>query len=248
VHPPVDGAPADEPQVSNYVQAIPIFLASDADVSRYFKECHDEIDAITGNHVTILVAKEIAASDAAGVAAVLDQGPAGRFAGLKFGDLPCLWVEDALKQHAVIKLPHEFQNISQTLRTLADVCRKTKDAGAIQKMMTDQLTDDARSRSPLMNALLRELPMSKSSERLIAVICGVVFVSVILVIALFIPTPTPFQYTIFRIVLALAAGGFVSMTPGFIEANVGNVIRGGGALAVFVIVYFYAPAALQALK
>lgn len=89
--------------------------------------------------------------------------------------------------------------------------------------------------------------MTKSSERRWAVICGVVFVAAILVIALFISEPTQFQYTVFRIVLALAAAGFVSMTPGFIEAKVGNAVKAGGALAVFLVVFFYAPAAMSAL-
>jgi hypothetical protein len=61
-----------------------------------------------------------------------------------------------------------------------------------------------------------------------------------------IPQPTSFQYTFFRVVLAAAAAGFVSMTPGFIQVKVSNWLRAGGALGVFVVVYFFSPAVLVA--
>jgi hypothetical protein len=64
------------------------------------------------------------------------------------------------------------------------------------------------------------------------------------VLAIVFPKPYPFQYQVFRIVLALAAAGFVSMTPGFIEVRISTFLRAGGALAVFAIVYFYNPASL----
>jgi hypothetical protein len=235
-------------QTSSYVQAIPIFLSSDPEVARYFKECRDEIDLITGSHILILLAQEIRASDTAGVVSALDAGQTGRFAGLRFADLPCLWIEDEFNRHTIVKLPHEFQDIGQVLRTLADVCRTTKNAPEIQSLIEERMATDIQARSPLLNAIMKGLPVDKASERRIAVICGVVFVAAILIIAIFIPEPKPFQYTVFRIVLALAAAGFVSMTPGFIQAKVGNFIRAGGALAVFAVVYFYAPAALEAFK
>lgn len=234
---------------STYVQVVPIYLKSDVEVARYFTECRDEIDAISGENLVILLAQEIRASDTAGVVAALtkDGTKPSRFAGLGFGDLPCLWVEDGLGRTAILKLPHEFADISQVLRTLSDVCAQTKDAPQIEALVSQRLKANASARSPWLAVLLGGFPLSKMWERLIAVGFGVVFVTAVLVIAMFIPSPTAFQYTIFRIVLALAAAGFVSMTPGFIEAKIGTVIRAGGALAVFVIVFFYSPAALQAL-
>jgi len=86
--------------------------------------------------------------------------------------------------------------------------------------------------------------MSKSAEKLIAVVFGVVFISTILVIAIFFPQPTTFQYTVFRIVLALAAAGVASVVPGFLLVTVGTWVRAGGAIGVFVVVYFFSPAAL----
>lgn len=80
---------------------------------------------------------------------------------------------------------------------------------------------------------------------------GVIFIIALLVIAIFFPEPTPFQYIIFRVVLSLAAAGIGAMLPGFITAfvNIKNPIiklgvRGGGALALFAITYFFNPAAI----
>lgn len=86
--------------------------------------------------------------------------------------------------------------------------------------------------------------MKKSQERLVAVILGAVFVAAILIIAIFIKTPTEFQYFVFRSILSISAAGFVAFTPGFIDVTIPKVARAGGALAVFLIVYFYSPAVL----
>jgi hypothetical protein len=68
--------------------------------------------------------------------------------------------------------------------------------------------------------------------------------AVILIIALFLPVPTLFQYQVFRIILALAASGAASMIPGILNLQIPDFITAGGALAVFVVVYFYSPAQL----
>lgn len=81
-------------------------------------------------------------------------------------------------------------------------------------------------------------------ERIVAVVCGVALLVCILLLAVFIPNPTPFQYTTFRIILALAAGGFAGTFSGFLDVTISTWIRAGGGLAVFVIVYFYATAKL----
>ena len=90
----------------------------------------------------------------------------------------------------------------------------------------------------------RDEGLKKSTQQLLAFVFGVVFLIAVLALAVFIPNPTPFQYTVFRIVLALAAGGVAAMIPGFIRAEVPKYVQAGGALAVFVIVFFFSPAAL----
>jgi len=86
--------------------------------------------------------------------------------------------------------------------------------------------------------------MTKDRERRAAYAFGVVFGSVMLVVAVFIPDPTPFQYFVFRVLLALAAAGIAAFIPGFINVNWGKGVRAGGALAVFAVVYFFSPAQL----
>jgi hypothetical protein len=90
--------------------------------------------------------------------------------------------------------------------------------------------------------------MNKSVERFLAFGFGIVFVVVLIILAIRFPNPTPFQYTVFRIVLALAAGGVAGMIPGFLTVEISKWLRAGGALAVFVIVYFYSPAGLTGVK
>jgi hypothetical protein len=83
-----------------------------------------------------------------------------------------------------------------------------------------------------------------ANERLLSFVFGVVFLSLILGIAILIPNPTGFSYTIFRIVIALAAAGIGAVIPGFISVQFRSILRAGGAIALFVIVYFFAPVAL----
>ncbi|MBL1271117.1 MAG: hypothetical protein COB25_001580 [Oceanospirillales bacterium] len=87
--------------------------------------------------------------------------------------------------------------------------------------------------------------MDKKTQTLASFVFGVAFVVTMLSIAIVAPNPSSFQYTIFRIVMALAAGGVVAAFPGFIEVKFGNWLRAGGALAVFSIVYYVNPAPLD---
>lgn len=44
--------------------------------------------------------------------------------------------------------------------------------------------------------------------------------------------------------MALAAAGVATGIPGFINVNVGRYVKAGGAIAIFVVVYFFNPAKL----
>jgi hypothetical protein len=83
-----------------------------------------------------------------------------------------------------------------------------------------------------------------SSQRKAAFSFGFIFVGVMLVIALLLPKPTEFQFFVFRIVLALAAAGVAATIPGFINVDIKPWVRAGGAIAVFVVIYFFSPAKL----
>jgi hypothetical protein len=57
------------------------------------------------------------------------------------------------------------------------------------------------------------------------------------------------QFEILRIVLALAGGGIGAVIPGFLDLHLKSgrklALRAGGALAVFVVLYFWSPARWQ---
>jgi len=88
--------------------------------------------------------------------------------------------------------------------------------------------------------------MEARTSAILAFTFGVLFVTALLVFALFVPNPTIQQFEIVRIILALAAGGVAAMIPGLLSLKLGAganmALSAGGALAVFVIVYFYSPA------
>jgi hypothetical protein len=81
---------------------------------------------------------------------------------------------------------------------------------------------------------------------ILAFVFGVIFVTALLALVIFIPNPTLPQFEVIRVILALAAGGVAAMIPGFLNLKLGLgtnlALRAGGALAVFAIVYFYSPA------
>jgi hypothetical protein len=77
-----------------------------------------------------------------------------------------------------------------------------------------------------------------------AAVFGVAFLAVMLVVALVYPRPSNFQYTVFRIILAISVAGVAAIIPGLINVTAGPGITAGGALGVFVIVYFWSPARL----
>ncbi len=122
------------------------------------------------------------------------------------------------------------------------------DLKAIARGFEKRVTVDAESGGYRFDFKEVTMPRPVDWEKIVAVAFGVLFVGTMLVIAIKFPNPTPFQYTTFRIVLALACAGVASVIPGVLNVNVGTWLRAGGALAVFVVVYFYSPASLVVAK
>lgn len=85
-------------------------------------------------------------------------------------------------------------------------------------------------------------------ERICAVVIGTAFLVALLAIAVLIRNPTPFQIYVFRVVLSLAGGAFAAVIPGFIATRLQlprkGIIRAGGGLAVFVLLFWFNPPAL----
>ena len=96
------------------------------------------------------------------------------------------------------------------------------------------------------NTLHNDSGVTTTSSRVIAAaIIGVAFIIVLLLLAFLKPTPSAFQYEIFRIVLALAAAGFAAILPGAISAKFPwRISAAVGSLAIFAIVFFFLPAKL----
>src|SRR5271165_598191 len=78
---------------------------------------------------------------------------------------------------------------------------------------------------------------------------GCVAIGVVLWLAFRAETLTEQQFEILRVVLALACGGVGAVIPGFLDvsmkAGAKLALRAGGALAVFVVLYFWSPAHWQ---
>ena len=84
-------------------------------------------------------------------------------------------------------------------------------------------------------------------EKQMMIYSGAAFLVVLLLIAVLVSNPTPFQIFLFRVVLAVAAAAFGCAIPGFLSLE-GKVqtfsLRAGGALALFAMVYLVNPPAL----
>ena len=89
----------------------------------------------------------------------------------------------------------------------------------------------------------------EAHTRLLAFFFGLCFISMLFILAIWFPQPTPFQDMVFRIILALAAAGIAGVIPGLMQLELRSstmlLINAGGALAVFVLIYLFAPAKLD---
>jgi hypothetical protein len=83
-------------------------------------------------------------------------------------------------------------------------------------------------------------------EIFLAFIFGALAIAAVLWLAFRPQLLTEQQFEILRIVLALAGGGVGAIIPGFLDLRVTTgtkvALRAGGALAVFVVLYFWSPA------
>jgi hypothetical protein len=82
-------------------------------------------------------------------------------------------------------------------------------------------------------------------EKMAGFIFGVVFISLLLALNVIIDEPTRQQIGTFNTILAIAAAGVGGILAGFlhVEGTFSKIaIRTGGALALFVIIYFFNPA------
>jgi len=114
------------------------------------------------------------------------------------------------------------------------------------RSMKISVSDMQEARQKIGYVLHREDTVERGPfwERIAIFGFGVAFTAALLAVALFLPNPTDFQYTIVRIILALSAAGVAALIPGFIDVQYRQLVRAGGAMAVFVVVFFFSPASL----
>ena len=83
-------------------------------------------------------------------------------------------------------------------------------------------------------------------ERIAVFAFCAVFLLLLVIVSVFIPKPSLFQYNIFQTSLSLAAAGVGALIPGFLIVKYLNLVRAGGGLALFVLIYFINPAGFVA--
>jgi hypothetical protein len=92
-------------------------------------------------------------------------------------------------------------------------------------------------------------PPTRQLELSLAFAFGCIAIGLVLWLAFRGQTLNEQQFEILRIVLALAGGGVGAVIPGFLDISVKAstklALRAGGALAVFVVLYFWSPAHWQ---
>jgi hypothetical protein len=85
-------------------------------------------------------------------------------------------------------------------------------------------------------------------ERYSVFIFGVVFLSVMIILSIWIPEPTKSQFFTLKLAMALAAAGIGALLPGLLELKIPLIptsfIKASGAIGLFIIVWYTDPAKL----
>jgi hypothetical protein len=82
-----------------------------------------------------------------------------------------------------------------------------------------------------------------SHDKVAAFAFGTVFIALLLFMVKANEKISPEAFTIFRIILALAAGGIGAVVPGVLDVRMKGFLRAGGAMGMFAVVYFFSPPA-----
>lgn len=76
---------------------------------------------------------------------------------------------------------------------------------------------------------------------LLAFMFGTTFLLIMIVFAVLVKNPSPIEFTAFMVTISLSAAGIGAAIPGLLEVRFKRILRAGGAIALFVIVWFYQP-------
>lgn len=169
-----------------------------------------------------------------------------------------LWAQGFAEDCSEIlnSLPAHFEFLEAAFQRLPELrglrTRPGPAAYANMQRMVVMYLDDALVKSLRAGLATKNIPVygfdnkatsppNKQRNTVVALTIGVVAIALVLVLALIFPEPSKFQRAVFWTVLALGVGGVASVMSGFIELKLGKWLLAGGGLAVFVLVYFWAP-------
>ena len=93
------------------------------------------------------------------------------------------------------------------------------------------------------------MPTAKPVPLVLPFAAGFVLLLIVLVVVAFGDDPTPVQYTIYRMVIAIAGAGFAVALTGSLEVRFpllgSGYVKATAAFAALVILYFFSPASLS---
>lgn len=125
-------------------------------------------------------------------------------------------------------------------------CNVDVEVWAHYRVVPQSLREETPKQSPPENKKVDDpgkgsILNSGNLDKVLAFAFGCFFAVILLLIAIFDRKPTQLAIFIYRVVLALVAAGIGAVIPGMIDVNVQPVIRAGGAIALFVIVFWFNP-------
>lgn len=82
---------------------------------------------------------------------------------------------------------------------------------------------------------------AKDAKNRFPVYVGLGLLLLIVGLLVYIPCPSSSQYQLFHTIIALAAGGIGAMLPGFLSYKPSPMLTGGGAVALFLLVFLVRP-------
>lgn len=74
---------------------------------------------------------------------------------------------------------------------------------------------------------------------------GGILLAIPIITLFFIPEPSVYQFFAFRVCFGLGGAGIASHIPGWLNVNINNWVKAGGAIAIFVLLWFFNPPALM---
>ncbi|MEB0301563.1 hypothetical protein [Mucilaginibacter sp. 5C4] len=96
-----------------------------------------------------------------------------------------------------------------------------------------------------ISQLFSDDSMKNNFQTIYLPVAGALFLILILGATFLTPFPTQIQSATLWVILSLAAAACAAVIPGFIEFKYQGVVKAGGAIAIFCLMYFFSPNILE---